>query len=96
MEQRRRDRLLAYLLAHLLGNYLVPILTPDQQKPASVLATPLSYPQVRDEMGPPVLPPTKATFGRCEKAVQVIPTHLGGYPKPQILKPNAKLHSQNT
>ena len=47
VEQRKRDRLLAYVLADLLGDYLVPITSPDQQRPAYVLATPLSYPQVR-------------------------------------------------
>ena len=47
VEQRKRDRLLAYALVDLLGDYLVPITSPDQQRPAYVLATPLSYPQVR-------------------------------------------------
>ena len=45
IEQRKRDRLTAYALAHLLGDFLVPMTHPDQQRPAYVLATPLSYPQ---------------------------------------------------
>lgn len=51
MEQRRRDRLLAYVLAHLLGNYLAPVLVPEQQKPTHVMATPISYPQFVEMVG---------------------------------------------
>ena len=46
IEQRKRDRLMAYALAHLLGDYLVPMTHPDHQKPAYILSMPLSYPQV--------------------------------------------------
>ena len=37
---------MAYALAHLLGDYLVPMTHPDHQKPAYILSMPLSYPQV--------------------------------------------------
>ena len=37
---------MAYALVHLLGDYLAPLTHPDQQKPAYILAMPLSYPQV--------------------------------------------------
>ncbi|GAX82196.1 hypothetical protein CEUSTIGMA_g9624.t1 [Chlamydomonas eustigma] len=51
IEQRRKDRLLCYVFADLLGDYLVPATHPDDQRPAHVLSMPISYPQFVEVVG---------------------------------------------
>eukprot|EP00955_Chlamydomonas_euryale_P037023 350630-Chlamydomonas_euryale.AAC.2 len=51
LEPRRRDRLVCYVLAHLLGDYLAPLVHPDQQRASAVLSLPLSYPQFVEVVG---------------------------------------------
>lgn len=50
-EQRKRDRLIAYSLVCLLGDFLAPIIKPEQQKPAHVLSVKISYPQFLEVIG---------------------------------------------
>ena len=50
-EQRKRDRLIAYSLVCLMGDFLVPLTKPEQQKPAHVLSMKISYPQFLEVIG---------------------------------------------
>ena len=45
IEQRKRDRIVGYALADLMGECLVPLTHPDQQRPSHLLATRITYPQ---------------------------------------------------
>eukprot|EP00798_Chlamydomonas_sp_ICE-L_P002043 gene2043-18220_t len=45
VQQRKRDRFVAYTLVHLLGHWLFPMQDPNQQKPSSLMAAVISYPQ---------------------------------------------------
>ena len=45
LEHKKRDRLLSYVLLHLMGDYLGILDEPDQLRPSHVLRLPVTYPQ---------------------------------------------------
>ncbi|KAG2448846.1 hypothetical protein HYH02_006197 [Chlamydomonas schloesseri] len=76
LEQAKRDRLLAYVLVHLFGQYLVPVSEPWDMRPDRVLNHPVSYPQFIEILSAclSVKAASQSPTGALMPSVQLLPT----------------------
>ncbi|GIL71888.1 hypothetical protein Vretifemale_2308, partial [Volvox reticuliferus] len=76
LEHAKRDRLLAYVLAYIIGHYLVPVDNPWDMRPENVLTSPVSYPQFVEILAAclAIKAATQTPTGAVLTSVQLLPT----------------------
>ncbi|GIL45775.1 hypothetical protein Vafri_2921, partial [Volvox africanus] len=76
LEHAKRDRLLAYVLAYIMGQYLIPVDKPWDMRPENVLTSAVSYPQFVEILAAclAMKAATQTPTGSVLTSVQLLPT----------------------